>query len=126
MRSAASTLTLVVAMLATAWFVLRAPDVGQGFLFFTAGIPSLAAGEAVMKLLAWLVVAGAAGAIVLSVLRGIWVSQVRRHSTSYASLFLVVGLLLLAVGAIQRSLPSASMCCGSGSANLREATELAR
>ncbi len=125
MRRATPALGLIVAMLASAWFVLRAPDVAQAYVFFTAGIPSLAAGEAVMTLLAWLVVIVAASATFMGVFRGSWASRVRAHSTSYASLFLVVGLLLLAVGAVQRALPAASMCCGSGPANIREAIQLA-
>ena len=125
-RRVAPALTLALTMTAAAWFVLRAPDVGQAFIFFTAGGPSLTAGEAVMTLFAWLVVVVAASATLLSLFRGIWASRIRRHSASYASLFLAVGLLLFAVGAIERSLPSASVCCGSGSANLREAMQLAR
>jgi hypothetical protein len=124
-RRATPVLSLSVAMLAAAWFVLRAPDVAQAYVFFTTGIPSLAAGEAVMTLLAWLVVVVAAGATFMGVFRGIWASRVRAHSTSYASLFLAVGLLLLAVGAVERALPAASMCCGSGPANIREAIQLA-
>ncbi|MFZ0180719.1 MAG: hypothetical protein WAL84_12740 [Candidatus Dormiibacterota bacterium] len=125
MRRATPALILIVTMLAVAWFVLRAPDVAQAYVFFTMGIPSLAAGEAVMTLLAWLVVVVAAGATFLGVFRGVRASRVRAHSTSYASLFLVVGLLLLAVGAVERELPAASMCCGSGPANMREAIQLA-
>jgi hypothetical protein len=125
-RRAALTLSLVVTMLAAARFVLRAPDVAQAFVFFTTGIPSLAAGEAVMTLLAWLAVVVAACATFLGFFRGTWASRVRAHSTSYASLFLVVGLLLLVVGAVQRVLPTASMCCGSGPANIREAIQLVR
>lgn len=125
MWRAAPTLSLLVTMLAAAWFVLRAPDVAQAYLFFTTGIPSLAAGEAVMALLAWLVVVVAAVATFMGVFRGIWASRIRAHSTSYASLFLVVGLLLLAIGAVQRALPAASMCCGSGPADIREAIQLA-
>jgi hypothetical protein len=119
-------LTLVLTTLAAAWLVLRPPDVGQVVVFFSAGVPSLVAGEAVMTLLAWLVVVGAGCATVFSVVQGIRRSHTTRQSASYASLFLVVGLLLLAVGAIRHSLPSASLCCGSGSVNIREAEDLAR
>ena len=105
--------------------MLRVPNSGEVFNFFTAGIPSLAAGEAVMGLLAWIVVLVAALATFLSTFRGPSGWRMRRRSTSYASLLLVVGLLLFSIGAVQRSLPSVSMCCGSGSANLREAMQLA-
>ena len=43
-----------------------------------------------------------------------------------ASMLLAVGLLLCCLGAVQRALPSSSICCGSGSANIREAISLAR
>ena len=125
-RRVVPTLVLAFTMVAAAWFVLRVPDVGQAFIFFTAGIPSLAAGEAVTTLFAWLVVLVATSAVLSSLGPGVWASRIRRHSTSYASLLLVVGLLLLVVGTVQRSLPSASVCCGSGSANIREAMQLAR
>jgi hypothetical protein len=120
------TLTLVLTMLAAAWLVLRSPDAGQVIVFFNTGIPSLAAGEAVMTLLAWLVVMAAAFATVLGVLQGIRRSRTTRPPASYASLFLVVGLLLFAVGVIRHSLPSSSVCCGSGPVNIREAEDLAR
>lgn len=118
-------LTLVVTMLAAAWLVLRAPDAGQVVVFFAAGFPSFAAGEAVMTLLAWLVVVVAACVVMLSVIQGIRRSPSTQKPTTNASVFLVVGLLFLAVGAIRHSLPSASVCCGSGSVNIREAEELA-
>jgi hypothetical protein len=126
MLKSIATLSLVAGMLAAAWFVLRSPDVGQAAVFFTAGTPSLAAGEAVMSLLGWLVVVVAACATLLSVFRGLWQSRFRQHPGSLASLCLVVGFLLLAIGAIQRALPSESVCCGSGSQNVREAMQLAR
>lgn len=119
-------LMLAVTMLAAAWLVLRPPDPGQVLMFFGAGIPSLAAGEAVMTLLAWLVVVVAACAAILSAVWEFRRSLSLRRATSNASLFLVVGLLLLAVGAIRHSLPSASVCCGSGSVNIREAEDLVR
>ncbi|MGA8634861.1 MAG: hypothetical protein WB805_08400, partial [Candidatus Dormiibacterota bacterium] len=47
-------------MIGAAWLVLRAPDPTQTWAFFTAGIPSMAAAEAAMTTLAWLVVSIAA------------------------------------------------------------------
>ncbi len=58
--------TLVLTMLTAAWLVLRPPDAAQVVEFFAAGVPSLAAGEAVMTLFAWLVVMVAACVVVLS------------------------------------------------------------
>jgi hypothetical protein len=119
-------LALVGTMLAAAWLILRPPDPGQVLMFFAAGVPSLAAGEAVMTLLAWLVVLVAAYAAIWSVVREFRRSPAVGRATSNASLFLVVGLLLLAVGAIRHTLPSASMCCATGSVSIREAEDLAR
>jgi cytosine/uracil/thiamine/allantoin permease len=119
-------LSLLVTMLAAAGFVLRSPDVGDGIAFFTTGIPTMAAGEAVMALLAWLVIAIAAWATVLSAVRDITRRRPNRTTYPAASILLGVGLLLFALGAVQRALPTSSVCCGSGSANIREAISLAR
>jgi hypothetical protein len=113
------------AMLAASWWVLRPPDIGQAIAFFTAASPTLGAGEAVMAVIAWLAVLIATCGTLVSILRDAWRASLARRPTTYASLILVVGLLLLAVGAVQRSLPSASVCCGSGAANVREAVQLA-
>src|ERR1700730_16355530 len=102
-------ITLVATMLAATWLVLRPPDAAQVVVFFAAGFPSLAAGEAVMTLFAWLVVMVAACVVVSSAVQTMRRSPGIRTSTSHASIFLVVGLLLLAVGAIRHSLPSASV-----------------
>lgn len=118
--------TLVLTMLTAAWLVLRPPDVGEVIVFFTGGVPSLVAGEAVMTSLAWLVIALTACAIALSLSRNMAGSRLLRAFNSYTSLLLVVGLLLLVISAIRHSLPAASVCCGSGAANLREALQLAR
>jgi hypothetical protein len=112
-------------MFAAAWIVLRPPDFSEVIVFFTSGIPSLAAGEAVMTLLAWFLVAAAVGAALVSVIRATKQAQALRHAISFGTFFLAVGLMLLAIGALQRSLPQASVCCGSGTANIREAAELA-
>src|SRR4029077_3409831 len=125
MSRAVVALTLIVPMLAAAWLVLRAPDVAQAIAFFGRGTPTLTAGEAMMTLLAWLAVAIAAGGTLLPAFRRISRSTAGRNSASFAVLFLVIGLLLLTVGAVQRALPAASVCCGSGSANAREAMQLA-
>ena len=125
-RRLALALAIVLAMLTAASFVLRLPDLGEVIVFFTGGIPSLVAGEAVMTSLAWLVIALTACAIALSLPRNAAGSRLLRGFNSYASLLLVVGLLLLVVSAIRHALPAASVCCGSGAANLREALNLAR
>lgn len=117
---------LVSAMVVAAWVVLRPPDPGHAVEFFATGFPSLAAGEAVMTLIAWLVVAAAACGAVLTVVMRVPRLRPGQRSGASVSILLVVGLLLLAVGAVQRALPAASVCCGSGAANVREAVELAR
>jgi hypothetical protein len=119
-------LALLVTLLVAALFVLRPPDVGEGLAFFTAGIPTMAAGEAVMVLLAWLVVAVAASATVMGAVRDLKKRGSDRRPYPTASILLAVGLVLLTVGSLQRALPSSPMCCGSGAANVREAISLAR
>jgi hypothetical protein len=112
-------------MLIASWLVLRPPDISQAVAFFTERIPSLEAAEAVMHVLAWLVVVAAACIAVLVVVKANTKVPPHRNSVSLASVFLTVGLLLLAVGAVQRALPAASLCCGSGPADIREAIRLA-
>src|SRR5579863_3437077 len=116
---------LLVTLLVAALFILRSPDVGQGLAFFTAGIPTEFAGEAVISLFAWVVIAVAASATVMSAVRDIRTRRPNRRPHPTASMLLAVGLLLLAVGAVQRVLPTSTICCGSGAANVREAISLA-
>jgi hypothetical protein len=125
-RSAILRLVPVIAMIAAAWFVLRAPDADQTVAFFTSGVPSLAAGEATMTIIAWLVIVGVAWLAVASALLEIGRSQRKRDSPSIIGAFLVVGVMLLVVGAVYHALAGASVCCGSGAANVREAIQLAR
>jgi uncharacterized membrane protein YoaK (UPF0700 family) len=100
--------------------------VADGVAFFTAGIPTIAAGEAVMVLLAWLVIVVAVCATVTSALRNVRSTEGSRRPYPTASLLLAVGLILSAVGVVQHALPASSMCCGAGTANIREAISLAR
>jgi hypothetical protein len=116
----------MIAMIVAAWFVLRAPDADQTMAFFTSGVPSLAAGEATMTIIAWLVLAGVACLAVVSALLEIRRSRRGGGSTSVTVAFLVAGVMLLGVSAVHHSLPGASVCCGSGAANVREAIQLAR
>jgi hypothetical protein len=117
---------LLMTLLVAAWFVLRLPDMSEGLAFFTAGIPTMAAGEAVMALLAWLLIAVAALATVVNAVRDLKKRGSDRRPYPTASILLAVGLLLLTVGSLQRALPTSSVCCGSGAANVREAISLAR
>jgi hypothetical protein len=125
LRRNAVMLTLSLTMLIAAWLVLRSSELGQGAAFFTAGIPTMAAGEAAVALLAWAVIAVAASATVWNAVAD---SKKRRPRKTYptASILLAVGLLLLALGAVQRAFPTSAICCGSGSVNIREAISLAR
>ena len=113
-RTAILRLAPVFAMIAAAWLVLRAPDADQTMAFFTSGVPSLAAGEATMTIIAWLVVVGVGCLAVVSAFLEIRRSRRGGGSTSVIAAFLVAGLMLLAVGAVHHSLPGASVCCGSG------------
>ncbi len=118
-------MAVTVAMLAAAALVLGLPDLGRSIAFLSGGIPTLDQGEAAMRLLAWLVVLVVAGATLLSVSRAVWRSRFARLPASGATLLLLVGTLLLVVGTVERTLPSAPMCCGSGAAHLSEAVRLA-
>lgn len=124
-RRSVPLVTLVVVMLIATWLVLQPPDISQALAFFTEGIPSLGAADAVMKMLAWLVVVAAACIAALTTVKANVNVPPHRSSVSLASVFLTIGLLLLAVGAVQRALPAASLCCGSGPADIREAIRLA-
>jgi len=124
-RRLIAALIMSATMLLGAWVVLRPLDFGQAITFFTAASPTLGAGEAVMVVVAWLAVAIATCGTLVSVIRDVRKPSPDRRTTAYAPLILAVGLLLLAAGAVQRSLPAASVCCGSGAANVREAVLLA-
>jgi hypothetical protein len=126
LRRHAVMLSLSLTMLIAAWLVLRSPDVVQVVAFFTAGIPTMDAGKAVVALLAWVVIAVAASATVWSAFADDKQRRPNRKTYPTASIVLAVGLLLFAFGALQRVVPTSSICCGSGSANIREAISLAR
>jgi heme/copper-type cytochrome/quinol oxidase subunit 3 len=119
-------LSASVMMLIAAWLVLRSPNVGQGVAFFTTGIPTMATGEAVVAVLAWTVIVIAASAAVWNAAVDIKKRRPDPKTFSTASILLAVGFLLFAFGALQRALPTSSICCGSGSVNVREAISLAR
>jgi predicted permease len=125
-RRGALGLVPVLAMIVAAWLVLRAPDAAQTWAFFSAGIPSMAAAEAAMTMLAWLVVSVAACLALVVTGQRLSRSRTGRKSPSVASVFLAVGLMLLAVAAVRHAVPGESFCCGSGPANVREAIQLAR
>lgn len=126
LRRPAVTLGLLVIMFASAWLVLRVPDMNAAFAFFSNGIPTMFAGVAVMALLAWFVIAVAICAAVVSAVREARRTHPKGKLIPSASMLLAVGLLLLILGVVQRTLPATSICCGAGPANLREATQLAR
>jgi hypothetical protein len=120
-------LALSTAMLASTWFVLGPPDIGESITFFGGGVPTLNAGEAVMGLLAWVVILVAICAVLTSVMQGAGGSPgARVVAPSIARIVVAAGLVLLVVSAVHRLLPSASICCGSGPAEIREAIRLAR
>ncbi len=118
-------LALTIGMLVSAWLVLGPPDFVRSAAFFDGGTPTLDEGEAVMAFVGWSVICVVAAGTVLSIGRSVWQSRFARYPSARASLFLVAGLLLLSVSAINRSLPSASICCGSGHRAIQEAIQLA-
>jgi hypothetical protein len=125
-RRAITTLTLATMMLASTWVVLGLPDLGRSSAFFDSGIPTLDSGEAVMVLLAWMVVLTAVITVLVSMMRKV-ASTPHAHATSaLAGVLLAVALVLFVVSAVHRLLPPASICCGSGPAEIREAIHLAQ
>jgi hypothetical protein len=120
------TLGLAATMLESTWLVLGAPDLGQSIMFFNSGIPTLNAGEAVMVLLAWTAILVAVFAMVVSVMHSVARSHLAQEASALARILLTAALVLLVVSAVHRLLPSASVCCGSGPAAIREAIHLAQ
>jgi hypothetical protein len=119
-------LTLASTILATTWVVLGLPDLGRSTAFFDSGIPTLDSGEAVMVLLAWMVALTAVIAVLVSMMRSV-ARPPRTHAISaLAGVLLAVALVLFVVSAVHRLLPPASVCCGSGAAEIREAIHLAQ
>lgn len=125
-RRAIITVALATTMLASTWAVLGLPDLGRSIAFFDSGIPTLDSGEAVMVLLAWVVVLTAVIAVLISMMRGVARTPRTHASSTLAGVLLAVALVLFVVSAVHRLLPPASICCGSGPAELREAIHLAQ
>jgi hypothetical protein len=126
MRRVMLTLALVTAMLESVWLILGAPDVARSLAFFTAGTPTLGAGEALTALVAWALVVVAVSVVMISAIRGFGRSRAAQHASAKARLLLAAGLLLFALGAMHRLLPSPTACCGSSPAAIREAIQLAQ
>jgi hypothetical protein len=125
-RRAITTLTLASTILASTWVVLGLPDFGRSTAFFDSGIPTLESGEALMVLLAWMVVLVAVIAVLVGTMRSIARTPHTHATSGLAGVVLAVALVLLVVSAVHRLLPPASICCGSGPAEIREAIQLAR
>lgn len=126
MRPAILTLALATTMLELTWWVLGAPDIGQSVAFFDSGIPTLNEGEAVMVVLAWIVILVAVCAVVISLMHAVARSQRGQEASAVARILLAAALVLLVVSAVHRLLPSTSVCCGSAPAAIREAIQLAQ
>jgi hypothetical protein len=125
-RRAIITLALAVTMLESTWLVLGPPDIAQTITFFDNGIPTLNAGEAVMVVLAWMVIVVAVGAVLISATRSVAETRSSYLAAALARILLATGLVLFMVSAVQRLLPPASICCGSAPAQIQEAIHLAQ
>ena len=126
MRRVVLTLALAAATLESMWLILGAPDVGRSLAFFNAGTPSLEAGEALTVLVAWALVVVAVSAGMISAIRSFRRSRSAHDASAKARLLLAAGLLLFALGAMHRLLPSPTACCASSSEAVREAIQLAQ
>jgi hypothetical protein len=123
-RRAIVTLALATTMLESTWLVLGPPDIGESITFFDTGIPTLNAGEAVMVLLAWTVILVAVCAVLISVVHTVAGTHGAHVTSALARILLAAGLVLFVVSAVHRLLPPASICCGSGPTEIREAIDL--
>lgn len=126
MRRVLSTVVVVAVMLEAAWQVLGPPEIGRAISFLDGGIPTLNEGEAVTALIAWAVILVASAAALAGVMSAIGWARLLAQPSARAAMFLVAGLLLLAVSAIQRAVPTTLVCCASGPSYVREAIQLAR
>jgi hypothetical protein len=125
-RHAVPVLLLVSLMVGIASLVLGVPNISQAIAFFAGGTPTSSDSESVAAVVVWLVILVAGAVTVVGSRLSIPGSRFGLHPTSVAELMLAAGMLILVVGSVQHLLPSASVCCGSGSTNLREAIQLAR
>jgi hypothetical protein len=82
--------------------------------------------EAVVALLCWVVVGAVAGIAVFGTARAVNDMARRRHSSTRAVLYTLLGLVLLGMGLLRHVLPADTMCCGSDPIHIQEALGLAR
>jgi uncharacterized membrane protein YidH (DUF202 family) len=120
------TLALITFLLCAARLTLGTPDVVQALTFFAGGIPTQLAGEAVTVLLAWLVILVAVLGLLAGMTRFVDRAQLLRKPSTRATILLAASLMLLVVGAVHRSIPTASVCCGSNALDISEAVHLAQ
>lgn len=126
MRRVMLTLGLIAFLLCAARLTLGPPDVLQALTFFAGGIPTQVAGEAATVFLAWLVIAAAVLGLLVGLTRFVDRAQLLRRPTTRATILLAASLMLLVVGAVHRSIPSARVCCGSDAMDISEAIHLAQ
>ncbi|MBV8195872.1 MAG: hypothetical protein JOY80_10135 [Candidatus Dormibacteraeota bacterium] len=107
--------------------VLGTPDFGSVVSFLSGEVSGVRDGQAVVVVIAWLVVAGSGSIIVIGTLRGSPVAELTRSRLRRAALLFVAGTLLLSLALIHHgSAASDSVCCGGNAASLQEAVNLAR
>ncbi len=126
MRRVMFVLALVAFLLCAALLTLGPPDVVQVLTFFSGGIPTQVAGEAVTVFLAWLVILIAVLGLLAGLLRFVNHAHLLRQPSTRATILLAASLMLLVVGAAHRSMPSASVCCGSDAMDISKAIHLAQ
>jgi hypothetical protein len=126
MRRVMVTFALVAFLLGAARLTLGIPDVVQALTFFGGGIPTQEAGVAVMTSLAWIVVIIAASGLLAGLTRIVDQAQLLRRPSARAAILLAASVVVLVVGAVHRSMPPTSVCCGSNAADISEAIQLAQ
>ncbi len=126
MRRVILVLALVTVILESACVVLGPPDLSGALALFSSGIPTVAAAQAIMVVIAWAAIVLAVGALLLSVTHAIGRSRLAQQPGARAGILLAVGVMLLVVSVVQHSVTLTSLCCQSSPAAIREAIHLAQ
>jgi uncharacterized membrane protein YidH (DUF202 family) len=126
MRRAFLMLGLIAFLLGAAGLTLGRPHPEQALAFFGGGVPTRLAAEAVIVVLAWLVIAVAVVGLLAGTLHAVNRQRLLQKPLARATILLAASLVLVIVGVLHRSIPPAQLCCGSDPADISEAIHLAQ
>lgn len=126
-RRAAPSLVIAVLLTAGAVFVLGPPDFAAAAAFFSASLPTLDQGEAVVSVLSWMLIAAVVIIAAADARRRLHTASVAPRRVRPPALIALAGLLLLTIAIVHRAAPAAPrLCCGATSAAIDQAVRLAR